>query len=349
VIAKGTFDRAWLEEASKGTRIPDIILLEKAARALYLLEGLVGAGLDLTFKGGTALMLKLQDPRRLSIDIDIITMNEADLEIILEKAREEKGFTRFERDERSNQTQIKKAHYKFYYKPAYQTLKTEAYILLDVVFEETSYTTPTTIPINVPFLQQEGEPLMVRVPSFDDILGDKLTAFAPNTTGIPYGKGKEMEMAKQLFDIGTLFDHVGDIDVVSQTFNGTARVQMGYRSFEGMPDIVLDDIIDTALLICTYGKDGKGNYNEISEGASKVSSFIISEKYNIQKAILDAAKAAYIAALIKSDKDTIERFSDTNQTKDWEIQLPFYIRLNKLKKSNPEAFFYWYKIFQLLQ
>lgn len=349
MIAKSTFNREWLEKASKITGISDTTLLEKAARALYLLEGLVSSGLDLTFKGGTALMLMLKDPRRLSIDIDIITPNDAELEVKLKSALEKTGFSRYEPDERISPTHIKKAHYKFYYEPAYQTRAAEDHILLDIVFEETSYTSPITIPISLPFLEQEGEPLMVRVPSFDDMLGDKLTAFAPNTTGILYGRGKEMEIAKQLFDIGTLLDHVGDIDVIARTFRATAKVQMGYRLINGTPNVVLDDIIDTALLISTQGKDGKGNYNELSEGASKVSSFIVSQKYNIQKAISDTAKAAYIAALIKSDERTIERFIDADQIREWKIEQPFYTKLNKLKKSNPEAFFYWYKAYLLLQ
>ena len=38
------------------------------------------------------------------------------------------------------------------------------------------------------------------IPSFEDLLGDKLTAFAPNTTGIPYFKKDDsmsMEIIKQ--------------------------------------------------------------------------------------------------------------------------------------------------------
>jgi predicted nucleotidyltransferase component of viral defense system len=48
-------------------------LVEKTARALTLLEGLVESKLNFIFKGGTALMLMQQNnPKRLSIDIDII-------------------------------------------------------------------------------------------------------------------------------------------------------------------------------------------------------------------------------------------------------------------------------------
>ena len=69
---------------------------------------------------------------------------------------------------------------------------------------------------------KKEHPADVTVPSFDDILGDKLTAFAPNTTGIPYqksGNSQTMEIIKQLYDIGYLFDSAEDLSVVSKTFN----------------------------------------------------------------------------------------------------------------------------------
>ena len=64
-------------------------------------------------------------------------------------------------------------------------------------------------------------PLNVNVPILEDILGDKLTAFAPNTTGIPYFKKEDsmsMEIIKQLYDIGNLFDVVNELSVIRTTF-----------------------------------------------------------------------------------------------------------------------------------
>jgi hypothetical protein len=40
-------------------------------------------------------------------------------------------------------------------------------------------------------------------------------------------------------------------------------------------------------------------------------------------------------------------FKDPLELKDWLIAEPMNTKLNKLKKSNPEAFFYWYKIYEL--
>jgi hypothetical protein len=38
----------------------------------------------------------------------------------------------------------------------------------------------------------------------------------------------------------------------------------------------------------------------------------------------------------------IERFRNPLEIKDWLIEDQEYNKLNKLKKNNPEAFYYWY-------
>ena len=51
--------------------------------------------------------------------------------------------------------------------------------------------------------------------------------------------------------------------------------------------------------------------------------------------------------LIKHNAVKIEKYNNPGQLKDWVIGEPLWPKLNKLKKSNPEAFFYWYKIYEL--
>ncbi len=62
----------WIKTASAQNNSADKILVEKAIRALKLLEGLVDEKVEFVFKGGTSLMLLLESTKRLSIDIDII-------------------------------------------------------------------------------------------------------------------------------------------------------------------------------------------------------------------------------------------------------------------------------------
>ena len=91
------------------------------------------------------------------------------------------------------------------------------------------------------------------------------------------------------------------------------------------------------------------DFEELQKGLQRVGSFIFSESYHIEKAIAHASKAAYISTLIQHNAKTIDKFENPLQLKDWKIGEPLNNKLNKLKKSNPEAFFYWYKIYELNQ
>ena len=342
----------WLNQVSKQHRNADKILVEKLIRALLLLEGLVKQSLQFVFKGGTALMLLLNSTKRLSIDIDIILPQEPEnLEELLNAIVIEQGFLKWELQHRNTQSKIKKEHYKFFYTPLHKTNKVEEYVLLDILFEDVNYSNIIPKHISSDFVPIVGEPLNVNVPSLEDILGDKLTAYAPNTTGIPYFKKEDsmsMEIIKQLYDIGNLFDLVSDIEIIKTTFFRFAKTEIAYRKSNGITENdVLEDIYQTSLCLVTRGSDGKGNFEELQNGIQRIGGFIFSESYHIEKAITHASKAAYLSALMKHNASKVENFKDPTQIRDWLITEPLNNKLNKLKKSNPEAFFYWYKICEL--
>lgn len=352
MINQSELSAEWLNKISKQHRNADKILVEKVIRALLLLEGLAEKNLPFIFKGGTALMLHFNSAKRLSIDIDIILSNEIEnLESILDAIAEEQGFLRKELQHRSTNSKIKKEHYKFFYTPLHKTKKDEEYVLLDILFEDVNYVNIISLPIQSDFVPQSDKPLQVNVPSLEDILGDKFTAFAPNTTGIPYFKKEDsmsMEIIKQLYDIGNLFDVAQDLDIIKTKFYQFAKTEIAYRNSEEITESdVLEDIYQTALSIVSRGTDGNGNFDELQKGILRIKPFIFSEVYHIEKAIAHASKAAYLSALIQHDAKTIEKFENPLQMKDWQIDEPLNNKLNKLKKSNPEAFFYWYKIYEL--
>jgi hypothetical protein len=350
MISRKTLTLEWIQVVSEKNNKVDKILVEKVIRVLLLVEGLVESGLPFVFKGGTALMVLLGSTRRLSIDVDIVTKVKEDLEKKFDTIIQKKWFNKFSKQEREARTEIDLEHYKFYYTPVHRTSQAEEYILLDILFENSRYQKVSRVSIDSSFVQQERDPLQVDIPCHEDMLGDKLTAFPPNTTGIPYkknGQSQAMEIIKQLYDIGCLFETVKDIEIISKTFMAFAETELGYRKMDINPAIVIQDIIDTAMLICTRGKDGKGDFEALQQGIIQVKQFIFSESYQIEKAIIHSARAAYLAKIIDLNINKIERFQAPDQIKDWDIQPPFNTRLNKLKKSNPEAFFYWYKTYEL--
>lgn len=341
----------WINDASTKNHKADKILVEKVVRALLLLEGLSTSELNFIFKGGTALMLLQGSTKRLSIDIDIILPEKEKLDKVFEKIVRDKRFIRFDLQERHVTSNIEKAHYKFYFEPVYKTARTEEYVLLDILFENPQYQQIISQDIESTFVFQNGKPLQVQVPGFEDILGDKLTAFAPNTTGIPYEKGgqsRAMEIIKQLYDIGNLFEQMQNPIIAAKTFHAFAKSELSYRNIEGETSLVLDDIFDTALTISTKGQLGTGNMDALNKGIGQLKQYIFSEKYHIEKAVTHAARAAYLTALIRTEAKGVKHFTDLLEIKSWNIANQQYNKLNKLRKSNPEAFYYWFQALTLL-
>jgi len=346
--------REWIEEVAKANRNADKILVEKVIHAFMLVEGLVRQKLSFVFKGGTALMLHFNSTRRLSIDIDIILPEKpSNLDEIMDEVAKEQNFLRKEQQQRVKNTKIDKAHYKFFYVPLHRTNNIEEYVLLDILFEKIQYQKLVQLDIQSSFIPGKGIPLKVKSPCLEDITGDKLTAFAPNTTGIPYFKREDsmsMEIIKQLYDIGNLADNVSDIDIIKSTFRKLARTELSYREQNKLTEQdVLNDIYQTALCIVTRGADGKGNFDELQQGIRRIRGFIFSESYHLEKAITHASKAAYIAISIREDAEKLEKYNSPTELKEWVIGEPLNTKLNRLKKSNPEAFFYWYKIYELIK
>ena len=321
-------------------------LLEKVYRALLLLEGLSGSGMDFVFKGGTAVMLLLDRARRFSIDIDIVKEGSIESET-LEKLSREAGFLGVEEQLRQNPSGIAKVHYKFFYKPMIPTGIDKETILLDILQTASPYPQLQDTPVKLSLFPDPGAVVSVKTPTVDGICGDKLTAFAPNTLGIPYeksGLSATLEIIKQLFDIGHLFEKMSDIGAVRRSYVEVGRREAEYRNGAFSLRQSLEDTIQTALVISTEGELGVGNYSELRKGIDGVKQFVFSYRFGVSHAVTYAARAAYMAASILYCESALSRFEASMDLRPLVVgKKP----LDKLKKSNPEAFYYWYQIEKL--
>lgn len=346
MISKECFTEGWIERVSSEKNYPDKNLIEKVIRAFSLVELLVESGCPFVWKGGTSLMLILgQQLHRLSIDVDIICPPGTDINKYLEKY-EDYGFVSKEEEYREQRsTDIPKSHSKFHYQIAYKSgMNRNEYILLDVLYEDTHYKKVNSLSMENPFVKWDGEPVKVNAPSADDILGDKLTAFAPNTSGIPYfknGLNRNLEIIKQLYDVGRLFDAATDLDSVKTTYDRIVPVEMSYRNLPADPSLALDDTIATAKCLATRGKSGNGDFEALQNGINRLKSFMYLGKYYIEQASTDAAKAAYLAAVIKHNLPAFEKYDNSKPLLKTEKKLPAII--SKTLMIMPEAYFYWVK------
>jgi predicted nucleotidyltransferase component of viral defense system len=340
------FDKEWIEGVRKEFPLIDPTILEKTIYAFQLLSLMVEEGIEFVFKGGTSLLLILPEPKRLSIDIDILTNHQKnDLETKLNSVAKNKFFTELVENPRTD-SKIPKKHYKFFFNSAINP-KIRSYVLLDVLFDKNPYPVTNEKILKSRFVTASSKTEII-IPSINSILGDKLTAFAANTTGIPFGKGKEMQLVKQLFDIGNLFSYASDINEVEKSFKRFVEIESSYRENMFTPEQVIKDLFNISLLISQIKiKGGKENdtTDELIVGMQQMRSHLISGVFNLEQLKISAAKTACIVsgfgkniALDDINKYDISKLTDTKLTGD-------LILFERLKSILPEAYYYW----QLIQ
>jgi hypothetical protein len=345
MISKMCFSAPWIAKQRELYPKADPHLIERQIYAFELVGLLAGSGRSFVFKGGTSLLLLLPAAHRLSIDVDIVGDFSIDELVPLSKAG---VFVRVEEDKRK-ESRIPKKHFKFFYLSSID--KNESYVLLDVLYSEHGYPRLQKVPIQCAIFQVD-EKLDVDTPTTNGILGDKLTAYAPNTIGVPFGKQKSMEIVKQLFDIGELFGACDDVSEAGLSYNSLQRQECAYRQSAATVDETLSDSIETSFLLCQSQLKGSIDNEDIRElhrGIKQIKSYLLGKPYRIEDARLSAAKAAYIATAIQKRKEKIKlidiRYGDTKIQDLAQVTLEGKLSiLNKLKATQTEAFYYWWLI-----
>ncbi len=273
-------------------------LIERSLYAFGLLEALRTVGIPFCFKGGTSLMLLLDTPARLSTDIDILVEPGTDIGHYIEMASAIFPFVSKTEDIRKRRGNLIKRHFKFfYYSPVQSKL---FYILLDVVYSHIPYAQTIEKEIKNDLLLTYGDNATVQIPTADCLLGEKLTAFAPHTTGVPIHNGKQLEIAKQLFDIGLLFDYIEDYALVKITYETSAEHEITFRGQNWDKSDVLKDTIHTCLCIIAKGSVDKDEFFSYLRGIKSLKNHILLSGYNFEDAVWKACKILYLSSCLLS-------------------------------------------------
>jgi hypothetical protein len=118
--------------------------------------------------------------------------------------------------------------------------------------------------------------------------------------------------------------------------------EIGFRKLDITAKEVLEDTWEACYTLAERNEKS-ADFKQLQKGITNFTNFTI-EQFRIDHAITAAAKAAYLTKLIQSENEIkAERFKNPLKIKDWLIEDPEYNKLNKLKKNNPEAFYYWCK------
>lgn len=274
-------------------------------------------------------MLLLNSFNRFSVDVDIL-MDPIDQDGISRDvfSFKDQRIIRVEEDKRK-QTDIVKKHFKFYFRSLYETGDDngESYVLLDIVFENMKYVELSKHKINSHFVETDDPFLEVKIPSIDEMLGDKLTAFAPKTIGILYERpnqfrSKHVEIIKQLYDVSKLYDNLNKLEIVKKTYIKTANIQIKNRGLSLNYQDALNDTIEACKLIITQNKKGTDNTNYaiLKKGYDGFKNYTVDE-FRFQNLITSAVKVYVVAISLLYDKDLneMEKPINTFIGKQWKL------------------------------
>lgn len=345
MLSRDNFTREHIEEL-RVTHRSDPSILERTIYAFGLLEAIRRTGMPFIFKGGTSLLLLLDKPMRLSTDIDIIVEPGVDVKAYIREAGRIFPFLESEEDIRFGANNIEKRHYKFVYESPLSGRT--IYILLDILFEENPYRTVIERPIENLMLITEGQSLTVRVPGINCILGDKLTAFAPHTTGIPFGVNKELEIIKQMFDCWTLFQQMDDFGEVVATYQNVVKKELAYRAMELQPKDVLADTIRSCICLIGRGSVNRDEYTLYNDGINRIRNHIFSGSLSGESAGIPACAILYLAASMFSDRETCPRINNAENYLGESLKVQNAKRISYIKRVDPVAYAYLIEAYRML-
>lgn len=346
MLSRQCFRREWIEARRAELGGGDPTLIEKTIHAFALLCHLVRRGVPLVFKGGTSLMLRLPRPRRLSIDVDVLcSLPAEELDPVLAEVGRTAPFLRHEEDPRDPRRLPARRHFKFFYAPCDPNNRTP-HVLLDVVTDRPVYPHCSQVPVQSPLFLIEEE-VRVAVPTVEGLLGDKLTAFATNTVGMSCTENLAMQVMKQLFDVGQLFDAARDFAAVAATYEAVFRAENGYRGNRFTRVDALNDTLETARRLCHHGHKGAvhhGHQALLERGRKALVSHLIGGSFTAAEAKVAAAKAAFLAARLRDSNppglNPGFRYDVGRAAGLAGAKLPDPV-LQRLRAGNPEAFHYW--------
>ncbi len=324
----------------------DPSLLERTVYAFGLLEAIANTGMKFAFKGGTSLLLSLRKPRRLSTDIDIVVEPGTDLDAFIEKAGGTFPFLSAKEEIRKRRGNIEKRHFKFRF-PSPLSQK-EIGVLLDVVFETNPYERLVERPIRNGLLLSEGEDLMVAIPDKNTILGDKLTAFAPHTSGIPFDAGKELEIIKQLFDCWTILQEADDYRSIAKAYRRIAPLEIAYRGLPLTEEDCLKDTIESCICLMGRGSIRKDDYRRFSSGVEAIQGHLFKGKLSGESIVSCASEVMYLATCILTKQESMTPINDFTSLVSINLNLEGIKKISGFRNTRPHAYAYMVRSFQLL-
>jgi hypothetical protein len=356
VLNPKCFEINFLQDMKANTGARDLLMLERCVLALELVGRLRQYGLDFVFKGGTSLLLHLSEPKRLSIDVDILCLDQGKLPEVLDQVVSERPFHGWRHLKGLDRMNPPTVHYAVDFDSVVNP-EQPFYVMIDVLAAENPYATLVNKELNADFVEPV-ESVTLPLPSTSSLLGDKLAAFAPGTIGFPYQrnsrKGEALPpmpgyVVKHLYDLGQIAVLAENLSETISTYERIHAEQCTWRGFHER-NACLNDTQDAARfasLVSDYQKESPDSKIEFfRKGIQYVQSHMFQEPFGRAAVRIASARAALLAEIVRhtltdlpwrehlhtvADREEIKRQKLTGEWAD----------LDALKKTDAQAFMLW--------
>lgn len=351
------FTVSYLQEMQRTTRAQDILMLERCVLALELVGRLKQHGLDFIFKGGTSLLLQLPEPRRLSIDVDILCQEKGKLPEVLDKVVREMPFTGWEPQTHRDRDEPPTTHYAVSFQSVVGPPDADLAVIIDLIEGKNPYADLAERELNTAFIEPL-ESVRLTLPSINSMLGDKLAAFAPGTIGYPYQpwnrRGepdvpRPANVVKHLFDLGQLALYGDNLEHAIRSYRNIHREQCHWRGSHDL-SACLEDTQSAAAMAAQVEALNQPAANEridfFRRGINSVASHMFAEPFGREAARIASGRAALVAEIVRGDKADFQLASvlaeepdipylkQARLSGDWAI-------LEKLKRTDINAYAVW--------
>lgn len=190
--------------------------------------------------------------------------------------------------------------------------------------------------------------MQVKVPDVNSILADKLTAFAPHTTGVLIDTRKDLEIMKQMFDVYSLIGVFDDFNAVYETYYKIVEDEIAYRGIDVTAKDALMDSYHASICIASRGIYCAEDYQCYLKGIRSLAGHIYSIDYSAEVASTYAPIVMYMAACMITNVP-FERIKNVDEyLKRQHGDRTVAKALKSLKKRNSLAYAYSIKAEELI-
>jgi len=352
------FSENHLRQIVKDKELTSISNIEKALFALEYVGQLWESGVDLVFKGGSAVQILLGDSwNRLSVDVDICTeFSKEQIEAHMNKIKKKFDGECFDFEPRKGP---KGSKFQCYRLTSLPITNLQRKFLLDIQGLKPEYKLTKT-PLKSFFYDSD---IKIPTPTGSSILGDKLSVIGPSTIGRNLTDSRNgIEYAKHFYDIHCLYTKFDDLSETRKTYLSCVEIQSVIRKTEFDVGVCIDDAIDTCKIASLpFDEDlvkkmtptdrNLKQYAILKNGVQRFQPFIVGAKfYTWEKMREYASRTALLFKIMKkksnslenSDEKSIDEMVDTLESLPDEEQ--WFLDLDDLRLS-PIVLRNWYEYY----